>query len=92
MNSTPTYMQFRLFLRGAGCEESFDRAFYDNNDCTLFDEQMWLAVEDYRWIFLRCFRWKQTLEGDSFWRKIDSIWQQICDITEAKQRGNKVEL
>jgi hypothetical protein len=53
---------------------------------------MWLAVEDYRWIFLQCFRWKQTLEGDSFWRKIDSIWQQICDIAEAKQRGKEVEL
>lgn len=75
MDRTPTYSQFRLFLQDAKCESSFDRAFYESNDYTCLDEQLWLAIDDYQSLFLRCFRWQETSEGDEYWRRIDSLWQ-----------------
>ena len=35
------YKTFRWFLQVSGCEEVFDRAFYQYNDHTVFDEALW---------------------------------------------------
>lgn len=75
------YRFFRIFLKTEGCEEAFDRAFYDYNDCTHFSEEMWGAMDDHRSLFLRVFSWKRSLEGELFWRKIDAKWQNIYRIS-----------
>lgn len=81
-----SYGEFRLFLRHIDCEEAFDRAYYNHNDCTCCDEAMWAAVGEYQSLFARVFDWRATDEGYLFWRGVDRLWQQqILRITEVKK-------
>lgn len=67
------YTKFREFLRSEGCEAAFDRAFYQYNDCTVFDEALWEAC-DAEYIFAHAFDWSATPEGREYWLAIDRIW------------------
>ena len=67
------YRKFRSFLQEQGCEEAFDRAYYQHNDFTLLDEALWEAG-DAECIFGHAFDWKETPEGRDFWLNIDRIW------------------
>lgn len=67
------YKTFRWFLQVLGCEEAFDRAFYQYNDNTVFDEALWEAC-DAEYIFAHAFDWNTTPEGREYWLEIDRIW------------------
>lgn len=78
-NNTLTYREFRDFLRRKNCNDAFDRAFYEQNDCTRFDTALWDAVEDIRSIFRCLFKWCKTPEGEDFWRAVDIEWYCKCE-------------
>lgn len=68
-----TYQEFRRFLQVLGCEEAFDRAFYQHNDFTALDEALWEAA-DAEFIFAHAFDWSATPEGREYWLAIDRVW------------------
>ena len=70
---TINYSRFRLFLREQGCEEAFDRAFYNHNGFTHLDEALWESG-DAEYIFAHAFDWNTTPEGREYWLAIDRIW------------------
>ena len=70
------YKTFRSFLQEQGCEAAFDRAFYQYNDFTPFDEVMWAAA-DAECIFGHAFNWRETPEGREYWSEIDKKWFNI---------------
>ena len=70
------YQTFRAFLRSEGCEEAFDRAFYQHNAYTKLDESLWEAG-DADCIVGHAFDWSHTPEGRSFWRAIDRKWYRM---------------
>ena len=72
----PTYQSFREFLGRVGCEEAFDRAFYNHNHATLLDKALWEAA-DAEFIFAHAFDWAATPEGSNFWRAIDQKWNKL---------------
>lgn len=72
----PTYQSFREFLGKVGCEEAFDRAFYNHNHATLLDKALWEA-SDAEFIFAHAFDWAATPEGCNFWRAIDQKWNEL---------------
>ena len=71
-----SYGEFREFLRSEGCEAAFDRAFYQYNGCTAFDESLWEAA-DAECIFSHAFDWSATPEGREYWLAIDKRWFQF---------------
>ena len=73
---TINYSRFRLFLREQGCEEAFDRAFYNHNGFTHLDEALWEAG-DAECIFGHAFDWSATPEGREYWLAIDRRWFQF---------------
>lgn len=70
------YTKFRKFLRSEGCEAAFDRAFYQYNDCTAFDESLWEAGNAECFIG-HAFEWSATPEGREFWLTIDRKWFKL---------------
>ena len=70
------YTKFREFLRNEGCEAAFDRAFYQYNDCTAFDESLWEAGNAECFIG-HAFEWSATPEGREFWLTIDRKWIKL---------------
>lgn len=74
--TSPTYQSFRAFLGRVGCEEAFDRAFYNHNHATLLDKALWEAA-DAEFIFAHAFDWATTPEGSNFWRAIDQKWNEL---------------
>ena len=72
----PTYQSFREFLGRVGCEEAFDRAFYNHNHATLLDKALWEAAEA-EFIFAHAFDWAATPEGSNFWRAMDQKWNEL---------------
>ena len=71
-----SYQLFRAFLRKEGCEEAFDRAFYNHNGFTHLDEALWEAA-DVECIFGHAFDWSATPEGREYWLAIDKRWFQF---------------
>lgn len=71
-----SYTKFREFLRNEGCEAAFDRAFYQYNDCTAFDESLWEAGNAECFIG-HAFEWSATPEGREFWLTIDRKWFKL---------------
>ena len=71
-----SYTKFREFLRNEGCEAAFDRAFYQYNDCTAFDESLWEAGNSECFIG-HAFEWSATPEGREFWLTIDRKWFKL---------------
>ena len=71
-----SYTKFREFLRNEGCEAAFDRAFYQYNDCTAFDESLWEAGNAECFIG-HAFEWSATPEGREFWLTIDRKWIKL---------------
>ena len=71
-----SYTKFREFLRNEGCEAAFDRAFYQYNDCTTFDESLWEAGNAECFIG-HAFEWSATPEGREFWLTIDRKWFKL---------------
>ena len=72
----PTYQSFRAFFGRVGCEEAFDRAFYNHNHATLLDKALWEAA-DAEFIFAHAFDWAATPEGSNFWRAMDQKWNEL---------------
>lgn len=72
----PTYQSFREFLGRVGCEEAFDRAFYNHNHATLLDKALWEAAEA-EYIIAHAFDWRTTPEGRPFWHSIDTKWNEL---------------
>ena len=70
-----SYALFRWFLVRSGCEREFDRAFYEQNGSTAFDEAMWLLLGGDENAMARMFDWTATPEGRPFWRRIDEKWR-----------------
>ena len=70
---TINYSRFRLFLREQGCEEAFDRAFYNHNGFTHLDEALWESGDE-EYIFAHAFDWNTTPAGREYWLAIDRIW------------------
>ena len=70
------YTKFREFLRNEGCEAAFDRAFYQYNDCTAFDESLWEAGNAECFIG-QAFEWSATPEGRACWLSIDRKWFKL---------------
>ena len=71
-----SYQLFRAFLRTQECEAAFDRAFYQYNDCTAFDESLWEAGNAECFIG-HAFEWSATPEGREFWLTIDRKWFKL---------------
>ncbi len=71
--TSPTYQSFRAFLGRVGCEEAFDRAFYNHNHATLLDKALW-EVGEAEFIFAHAFDWAATPEGRDYWRELDKEW------------------
>ena len=67
---------FRAFLRKEECEATFDRAFYNHNGFTHFDEALWEAA-DVECIFGHAFDWSATPEGREYWLAIDKRWFKL---------------
>lgn len=82
MITTPTYHDFRLFLREEGCSPNFDRAFEAYNDATTFDSMMWEAASEKQAFIAHAFVWAATPEGRDFWCDIDRRWwhryRELC--------------
>lgn len=59
------YKTFRWLLQVSGCEEAFNRALYQYDDYTVFDEALWEAG-DAEYIFAHAFDWNATPEGREY--------------------------
>ncbi|MBO5216686.1 MAG: hypothetical protein J6B41_02925 [Alistipes sp.] len=68
------YKIFIEFLRENNCSEEFNRNFQEYNDHTLFDRQMWDAIEEKCLLFGKVFNWRKSKEGHKYWSKIDAKW------------------
>lgn len=71
-----SYHKFRSFLREQGCEEAFDRAFYNYNGFTHLDEALW-ETGDAEYIFAHAFDWNATPGGREYWLVIDKRWTNL---------------
>lgn len=74
--TSPTYQEFRTFLRAEGCEAQFDLAFLHHNGQTALDTALWDAGEA-EFIFAHAFDWSATPEGREFWHKVDEKWYAL---------------
>lgn len=74
--TSPTYQEFRTFLRAEGCEAQFDLAFLLHNGHTTLDAALWDAGEA-EFIFAHAFDWATTPEGSNFWRAMDQKWNEL---------------